>query len=103
MKIRKNDNVLVIKGKDRGKQGRVQRVLPSEGRVVVEGVNMISRHTKARPGLRQAGIITREAPMNVSKVLLVCTQCGKPTRTGKKHLQEGSKARTCKKCQEVIE
>ena len=103
MKIHKNDNVLLIKGKDRGKQGRVQRVLPSEGRVVVEGVNMISRHTKARPGLRQAGIITREAPMDVSKVLLVCTQCGKPTRTGKKQLQEGSKARVCKKCQEVIE
>lgn len=102
MNIRKNDNVLVIKGKDRGKQGRVQRVLPQRS-LVVEGINMISRHTKASPGIRQAGIVRREAPMDASKVVLICIQCGKPTRVGAKHLEDGTTARVCKRCQEVIE
>ena len=103
MRIRNNDSVIVIKGKDRGKQGKVQRVLLKEGLLVVEGINIITRHTKARPGVRQAGIITREAPMDASKVALVCPHCGKPARIGAKRLQEGPKTRVCKRCQQEIE
>ncbi len=103
MNIRKNDMVMVIKGKDQGKRARVQRILLGTGQVVVEGINMISRHTKTRPGLRQAGIVKREAPLDVSKVTLICPLCGKPARVGAKRLEDGTKARVCNKCQEVIE
>lgn len=103
MNIHKNDTVLVIQGRDKGKQAKVQRVLPKEGLVFVEGVNMVKRHTKGRPGLRQAGIMSKEAPLSVSKIVLVCTHCGKPSRIGRKSMEDGSKARICRKCHEVIE
>jgi len=103
MKVRKNDTVLVIRGKDKGKRGPVQRVLPSDNRLVVEGVNMIMRHTKRRPGVRQVGIVQQEAPLRASNVMLVCTHCDKPVRVGFKFLENGSKARACKKCNEIIE
>lgn len=102
MKIRKNDTVLVIRGKDRGKKGKVRFVYPVEERVLVDGVNMIKRHSKARAKARQAGIIELEAPVHISKVMLVCNKCTQPTRVGFRFL-EGEKVRVCSSCHEVID
>jgi len=103
MKIRKNDNVIIIAGKDRGKKGKVRRVFPKKGRLTIEGLNMIKRHSRARGGARQAGIIELEAPLHASNVMLICDKCGKPTRVGFKPLDDGRKARICRSCQEVID
>ncbi len=103
MRLRANDTVLVIKGRDRGKQGKVQRAFPRENKVLVEGINMVVRHTRATRGLRQAGIIQKEMPIHSANVMLICTHCNRPTRIGYKFLADGTKARVCKKCQEVIE
>ena len=103
MRLRSNDTVVVIKGRDRGKQGRVQQTFPKEGKVLVDGVNMVMRHSKATGGVRQAGIIRKELPMWASNVVLVCTSCNRPTRVGSRSLPDGTKARVCKNCQEVIE
>ena len=103
MKIKKNDTVLVISGKDRGKKGRVRRALPKKSRVIVEGLNMIKRHSRARRAARQAGIVELEAPLHVSSVMLVCDKCKKPARVGIKTLEDGRKARFCRACQEVID
>ena len=103
MNIRKNDTVLVIAGKDRGKKGKVRKSLPRDDKVIVEGVNMIKRHSKARGAARQAGIIELEAPLNVSNVMLVCNKCNKPTRVGFSFLSDGRKARICRSCHEVID
>ncbi|MCH8827435.1 MAG: 50S ribosomal protein L24 [Chloroflexi bacterium] len=103
MKLHAEDNVMVIKGRDRGKQGRITRVFRKEDRVLVEGVNLVTRHTKSTGGVRQAGIIKKEMPVKVCNVMLVCPGCGKPTRIGYRSLADGSKARVCKKCEEVIE
>ena len=102
--IRKNDNVVVTTGKDRGKRGRVLRVVPDKNRVVVEGVNMIKRHTKANPQRQvKGGVVEREAPVHASNVQMVCPECGKPTRLGKKLLEDGRKVRICRKCNEVVD
>lgn len=103
MNIRKGDTVSVLAGKDKGKQGKVSQVLPEEGRVVVEGVNMIKRHSKGRPGVRQGGIIQREASIDISNVALLCAKCGKPTRVGHRILDDGKKVRTCLKCKETVD
>ena len=103
MKIRKNDTVLVIVGKDRDKKGKVRRALPKKGRVLVEGVNMVKRHSRARGAARQAGIIELEAPLHISNVMLVCGKCNKPTRVGYRFLDDGRKARICRICHEVID
>ncbi len=103
MKIRKNDNVLVITGKDRGKKGKVRFAYPKKGQVIVEGVNFIKKHSKARGAVRQAGIIDLEAPLDVSNVMLVCSKCNKPTRIGVRRLEDGGKVRYCRSCQEVID
>jgi len=103
MKIRKDDEVLVITGDDRGKKGKVRRYYPCEDRLVVEGVNMVKRHMKPRANIRQAGIIEREAPINVSDVMLICSKCDKPTRVGFLVLEDKTKVRVCKKCHEVID
>ncbi|HJX69518.1 MAG TPA: 50S ribosomal protein L24 [Dehalococcoidia bacterium] len=103
MKIRKDDQVLVISGKDKGKKGKVRYAFPKEERVIVEGVNMIKKHTKARAMARQAGIIEREAPLYVSKVMLICSKCNRPTRVGLRFLEEGRKVRVCSSCHEVID
>jgi len=76
MKIRKNDTVVIIAGKDRGKRGKVRRAWPDEDKVIVEGANMIKRHSRARRATRQAGIIELEAPIHISNVMLVCEKCG---------------------------
>ena len=103
MKIRKNDEVQVIAGKDLGRKGKVHSVDTDGQRVVVAGVNMIKRHQKSTKVRTQAGIIEREAPVNISNVMLVCGKCGKPTRVGYTSLADGTKARTCRKCGEVVE
>lgn len=103
MKIKKEDNVLVISGKDRGKKGKVRKSLPRENRIVIEGVNMIKRHARARGQARQAGIIEREAPMDVSDVMLICNKCNKPARVGYRILDDGKKVRVCRNCKEVID
>jgi len=103
MKIRKDDTVVITAGKDRGKKGKVRRALPTEDRVIVEGLNMIKRHSRARRAARQAGIIELEAPIHVSDVMLVCEKCGKPTRVSFRFLDDGKKVRICNSCREVID
>jgi large subunit ribosomal protein L24 len=103
MKIRKDDEVLVRAGKDRGKQGKVHSVDPSKGRVVVAGVNMIKRHTKPGRVRTQAGIIEREAPIALSNVMLICNKCSKPTRVTFRFIEGGQKVRACRHCGEIID
>jgi large subunit ribosomal protein L24 len=95
--------VLVLSGKDRGLRGKVTRALPSENRVVVEGVNKVKRHTKPSMKSPQSGIITKEAPLNASNLMLVCPGCHKPTRVAHKILDDGSRQRTCKRCGAAID
>ena len=103
MNIRRGDNVLVIAGKEKGKTGRVDRQLTENNRVVVEGVNLVTRHMKARPGIRQAGRIQQEAPIHISNVMLICNKCSRPTRPKITQLDTGQRVRSCPKCQEVID
>ncbi len=102
MKIRKNDNVMVINGSDRGKKGKVRRVDPRGELLLVDGVNMTKKHSRARRGTRQAGIIELETPVHVSKVMLICNKCGRPVRVGFR-LAGGKKVRVCASCHEVID
>ena len=102
--IRKNDTVAVTTGKDSGKRGRVLRVLPETNRVVVEGVNMIKRHTKPNPGRQvQGGVVEREAALHASNVQIVCPECNRPTRIGSRRLDDGSRVRFCRKCNGVVD
>ena len=103
MKIRRDDTVVITTGKDSGKKGKVRRVWPDKERVIVDGANMIKRHSRARRAARQAGIIELEAPIHVSNVMLVCSKCNKPTRVGFQFLADGKRVRVCKSCQEVID
>jgi len=103
MKIRKNDTVLVIAGKNRGKTGKVRFAYPKDERILVEGINFIKRHTRARGQVRQAGIIEREAPIGVSNVMLLCNKCNHPARVGFRFLADGKKVRICRSCGEVID
>lgn len=99
LKLRKNDQVLVTAGKNRGARGRVLRVLAASGRAIVEHVNMIKRHTKPNPqkGI-QGGILEREAPVAVSNLKVICPECGEPSRVGRKRLEDGRGVRLCKRC-----
>ncbi|MFC1987344.1 50S ribosomal protein L24 [Chloroflexota bacterium] len=103
MKIRKNDMVLIIAGKDNGKKGKVRFAYPKDERVVVEGINLIKRHARAIRQARQAGIIEQEAPIQVSDVMLLCSKCNRPTRVGSRFLEDGKKVRICRVCHEVID
>lgn len=104
MKLRREDNVIVLSGRDRGKQGRVTQTLPKGNRVLVEGVNVVTKHMKPTQGVRQGGgIIKKEMPIRTSCVMLVCSSCNKPSRIGYRYLADGAKARFCKSCEEVIE
>ena len=103
MKIRKEDNVLVISGKDKGKKGKIRFVYPRDNRILVEGVNMIKTHSRAKAQVRQAGIIEREAPISMANVMLVCPRCSKPARVGFKTLDDGRKVRICRSCKEAID
>lgn len=102
--IKKNDEVFVLRGKDRGKTGRVLIVRPDDSRVVVEGVQMIKRHTKPNPQRNiKGGIVEKEAPIHISNVALVCKNCKKHTRVANKVLDNGSRVRACKRCGNTIE
>ena len=97
--IRKGDNVRVMTGKDAGKNGRVLSVNPRKNTVIVEHANIIKRHTRPNPSKNiKGGIVEREAPINVSNVMIVCSGCGKQARIGSNVLPDGSKARVCKRC-----
>ena len=103
MIIRKNDTVLVISGKDRGKKGKVRFAHPKEKTLIIEGINFIKRHARATRQARQAGVIELEAPVHVSKVMLLCDKCNHPSRIGIRFLDDSKKVRYCKVCQEVID
>ena len=101
--VRRGDTVAVIAGRERGKRGKVLRVLGDKDRVVIEKVNMIKRHQRPTQKLRQGGIIEREGALALSNVLLVCGRCDKPARTGIKVLADGRKVRACKRCGEPVD
>jgi large subunit ribosomal protein L24 len=103
MNIRKNDTVLVIAGKDRGKKGKVRFAYPKKQQVLVEGINFIKKHSRARGAVKQAGIIDLEAPIPVSNVMLLCDKCSKPSRIGFQKLEDGRRVRICRSCREVID
>ncbi|RME68074.1 MAG: 50S ribosomal protein L24 [Nitrospirae bacterium] len=103
LRVKKDDTVVVLSGKDKGKRGRVLRVIPEKERVVVEKVNIIKKHARPSPKYGQGGIIEMEGPVHISNVMLVCPRCDKPTRIGNKILEDGRKVRVCKKCKEVID
>ena len=101
--VKKNDMVKVIAGKDKGKTGKVLRVFPAKGRVAVEGINVVKRHTRPNQLNPEGGIIEKEAPLSISNVMLVCGSCNQATRTGIRVLEDGSKSRYCKKCNESVD
>jgi|SRR5215216_3887218 large subunit ribosomal protein L24 len=102
--VRKNDRVMVIAGKDKGRSGRVIEVQPRKHKILVEGVNVVKRHSKAntRSG-RQGGILERESPIDISNVMVICPHCGEPTRVSHQVLEDGQRHRACKKCGAAIE
>ena len=98
LKIKKGDQVRVLTGKDRGHEGQVMRVIPSTGKVIVDGANVAKKHQRATKATMQGGIIDKDMPMPVANVALLCPACGKATRVGYKIDNDGTKARVCKKC-----
>jgi len=101
--VKKDDTVMVMTGKEKGKTGKVLRVIPDKGRVLVESINIVKRHTRPSQANQDGGIIEKEAALAISNVQLVCAACSKPTRTGVRLLEDGSKARFCKKCNEIVD
>lgn len=103
MKIRRNDSVAVIAGKDRGKKGRVLQIFPETGRILVEAVNYRKVHRRPTRDNPKGGIVQMEGSLSISNVMLVCPRCGKPARIGFTFLSDGTKQRICKKCKEILE
>jgi len=101
--VKKGDLVMVIAGKDRGKSGRIIRVFPKKERVMVERLNMVKRHLRPSPTTGQGGIVEKEAPIHVSNVMIICSKCNRPTRVGKRILEDGTKIRVCKRCGESLD
>ncbi len=102
-RLKRDDEVMVIRGRDKGRRGKIQRMFPDKGLVLVEGVNMVKRHLKAgAEGARQAGIIDKEMPIDASKLMPICPSCDQPTRVGVQVLEDGSKSRVCKKCEGML-
>jgi large subunit ribosomal protein L24 len=102
-RLKKNDIVQVIAGKDKGKTGKVMRLVPKKDRAIVEKINMVKRHMKPSQQVRQGGILEKEAPIAISNLMLVCSKCTDPTRVGYKILDDDRKVRFCKKCGEVLD
>ena len=100
--VKKNDTVVVISGKDKGKTGEVLKVFPKTGKVLVQGVNIVKKHQKANKAQMESAIIEKEAAINSSKVMLYCTKCKNATRISNKILDDGTKVRVCKKCGETF-
>ena len=108
MKIKKGDTVLIITGKDRGKQGTVSRAMPQDDKVIVEGLNIVKKHVRPQGQTRQGGVIEKAMPLQVSNTMLICTECGEPTRVALDRRPLGTDqklrpVRVCKKCNKVIE
>lgn len=103
MHVKKDDLVQVIAGKEKGKSGKVVRVLPERGQVMVESLNVVKRHTRPTRGGAQGGIVEKEAPLDASNVQILCKACNKPARTGIRVLEDGSKVRFCKKCNDILD
>jgi large subunit ribosomal protein L24 len=101
--VKKNDSIIVLAGKEKGKTGKVLRVIAESDRVLVENLNMVKRHTRPKNANQEGGIIEKEAPLAISNVMLVCASCHKPTRTGDRVLDDGTKVRFCKKCNEIVD
>ncbi len=108
MNIKKGDTVLIITGKDRGKQGTVSRAMPQVNKVIIEGLNIVKKHVRPQGQTRQGGVIDKAMPIDVSNTMLICTECGEPTRVGHERRPVGvdqklRPVRVCKKCHKVIE
>jgi large subunit ribosomal protein L24 len=101
--IKKNDKVIVLTGKEKGKIGAVLKVDVEKGRAVVEKVNLVKRHSRPGGKTAQGGIIEKESPLRISNLMLVCNKCAEPSRVGKRMLEDGSKVRVCKKCGEFMD
>ena len=102
-RVRKDDKVMIVTGKDKGKVGKVIKVLRKKDRVLVEKVNMVKRHTKPNPYRQQpGGIVEKEMPIHVSNVMVMCSACASPVKVGYRYTEEGKKVRFCKKCNEII-
>ena len=102
--IKKNDEVYILRGKDRGKTGRVLIVIPKDGKIVVEGIQMIKRHTRPNPQRNiKGGIVEKEAAIDISNVAIICKNCKEHTRLANKILADGRRARACRKCGSTIE
>lgn len=101
--VKKGDLVVVIAGKDRGKSGKIIKVIPKEEKVVVERINLVKKHVRPGPTTGQGGILEAEAPIHVSNVMPLCPNCNRPTRVGKKFLEDGTKVRVCKRCGESLD
>jgi large subunit ribosomal protein L24 len=103
MHVRRDDMVMVAVGKDRGKTGKVLRVLPGGKRVIVEGLNLHKKHVRANPGKQeQGGILEKEGSITISNVMLYCTKCSQRTRAGHRVLEDGTRVRYCRKCNEAV-
>ncbi len=102
-RIKKNDMIMVIAGKERGKTGKVLRVLPQENRVIVEHLNMVKRHMKPRGPKEPGGILEKEAAIHLSNIMPMCEKCNAPVRIGVRQLEDGSKSRSCKRCGELLD
>ncbi len=101
--IKRDDTVMVIAGKEKGKTGKVLKILPKKDRAVVEKVNFIKRHMRPGPHSRQGGIVEKESPIHIDNLMVVCGKCTDPTRVGRKILEDGKRVRYCKKCDEILE
>jgi large subunit ribosomal protein L24 len=101
--LKKNDLVMVTKGKESGKSGRILRVLPEKRKVIIEKINFIKRHTRPHGQQKRGGILEKEAPLHISNVMLLCEKCNKPVRIGHRILEGGKKARVCRKCGEIFD
>jgi large subunit ribosomal protein L24 len=101
-KIKRDDTVQILAGRDRGKRGKILEMITKDDRARVQGVNIVKRHLKPGRQARQAGIIEKEAPIHVSNLALVCAKCDRPTRVGHRFLADGTKVRVCRKCDEQV-
>ena len=102
MKLKKDDTVLVLKGKERGKKGKILKFFREKNSAIIENINMVKKHMRRTRDNPKGGIILRESPVRIPNIMLVCPRCSKPTRVGFMILTDGSKKRACKKCKEII-
>ena len=104
VRIKKNDLVFVLTGKDRGKTGKVLKVMPDAGRAIIEGLNFVQKHTRPNPQRNvKGGILPKEASIHLSNLMVVCKRCNKHARVGISHMQDGRKVRVCKNCNELLD